>query len=324
MFRLRPIRHRPERVRVPLRAADGVFTVLLLTAFGFGGQTAWSGAPRFMSLLFPPGLMAAQASSPSPSAHLTLAPVDAQPVVPPPVETAAVQQSKNPAIALVIDDLGEDLAGTDRAMALPAPVALSFLPFADDSRWLAPEAIWRGHEVLVHVPMETLSGKDAGPMALTVDLPAAEVTRRLAWDLERVPGFVGINNHEGSRFTSDAAALAPVVQMLAARHVFFFDSRTAATSQVVRVSRAAGVPSAARDVFLDDDLSADAIAAQFAALEEHAKRDGIAIAIGHPHDATLTALMKWTAVAGRRGFELVPLSEAIRRKTVRETVVAGR
>src|SRR5262249_21315149 len=71
-----------------------------------------------------------------------------------------------PVIAIVMDDLGEDLAGTDRAMSLPKEVALSFLPYAEATPFLAQEAEAKGHDVLAHVPMEALSRTDPGPMTL--------------------------------------------------------------------------------------------------------------------------------------------------------------
>ena len=68
----------------------------------------------------------------------------------------AIAPARRPVIAICIDDLGEDLAGTDKAMALPKAVALSFLPFADATPFLAEAAARKGHLVLAHVPMQAL------------------------------------------------------------------------------------------------------------------------------------------------------------------------
>jgi hypothetical protein len=122
----------------------------------------------------------------------------------------------------------------------------------------------------------------------------------------------------GSRFTADRDALVPVAEELAARHLIFFDSRTTPATQVVPIAHAFGVASAGRDVFLDDEQTADAVGAQLIELEAKARAQGVAIAIGHPHDVTLAALAIWTARAAARGFMLVPLSEAIRLKTERD------
>ncbi|HWA90332.1 MAG TPA: divergent polysaccharide deacetylase family protein [Rhizomicrobium sp.] len=218
----------------------------------------------------------------------------------------------HPAIAIVIDDLGEDVAHTRQAMALPSQVALAFLPYPRWTPALAREAGRGGHEVLVHVPMQALGEADPGPMALTTALPRAEILRRLDWALARVPGFVGINNHEGSRFTADADALAPVMARLAERKVFFFDSRTTPDTQIVPMARAYGVSSAGRDVFLDNVATIDAVDASLHALEAKARAQGTAIAIGHPHQITLDAVAYW--IAHRDGFALVTLREAMRRK----------
>jgi polysaccharide deacetylase 2 family uncharacterized protein YibQ len=215
----------------------------------------------------------------------------------------------NPVIAICIDDLGEDLAGTDRAMALPKDVALSFLPYAEATPFLAQEAESKGHIVLAHVPMEALSHTDPGPMALTVG--AADIAGRIAWNIARVPGLSGINNHEGSRFTQDAASLAPVMRALAARHLFFFDSRTGPQSRAMDVAQGLGVMTAGRDIFLDDVVSEDAVRRQLDALAVTARRQGAAI--GHPHDVTLKVLAEW--LAQNHGVELVTLSEAMKRKS---------
>jgi polysaccharide deacetylase 2 family uncharacterized protein YibQ len=218
---------------------------------------------------------------------------------------------RDPVIAICMDDLGEDLAGTDKAMALPKEVALSFLPYAEATPFLAPEAEHRGHDVLAHVPMEAVSGTDPGAMALKVG--SAEIEGRLRWNIDRVPGLIGINNHEGSRFTEDAESLAPVAKLLAERHLFFFDSRTIPDSKVMAVAQSYGVASGGRDIFLDDVASEAAVRQQLDALAALAKRQGAAIAIGHPHDVTLKVLAAW--LAENHGVTLVRLPEAMQRKS---------
>jgi hypothetical protein len=142
----------------------------------------------------------------------------------------------------------------------------------------------------------------------------AEVLQRLRWDLTRFDGYVGINNHMGSRFTGDAEALQPVMQELHQRGLLFIDSRTVAHSAGAEVAGEYGVPHAARDVFLDDEASASAIAARLAELERVARRNGSAIAIGHPHDQTLEALRTWLRDLATKGFVLVPVSAIVKER----------
>jgi uncharacterized protein len=334
------------------RAGDAGLAVLFIAALAAGGPSALAGLGKFAEAITPG--MAAQASvktvsddrrqlvltgfsTPSLEAPHVLprgegpsTPLFAQPVPDQPTELASnppaqepvlrAEESVVPAIAICIDDLGPDLAGTTKAIGLPANVTLSFLPYAPATPRLAREAETRGHEVLAHVPMEAIGGQDPGPMTLKVDSP--QIPERLDWALARVPGLKGINNHEGSRFSTDVASLVPVAETLAQRHLFFFDSRTIAGSQIVRISRLFDVPSASRDVFLDDILSVSAIQAQLDRLLEKAKRTGVAIAIGHPHDITLAILSAW--LAQDHGVRLVPVSEAIRLKTNEAALMAAR
>jgi polysaccharide deacetylase 2 family uncharacterized protein YibQ len=230
--------------------------------------------------------------------------------------------SARPVIAICMDDLGEDIAGTDKAMMLPRAVALSFLPYAETTPFLAEAAARKGHLILAHVPMQPLGGRDPGPMALKPGMAEDEIVRRLDWNLSRVPHLAGINNHEGSLFTANAAALKPVMMRLKARGLFFLDSRTSGGSVAEMTASAAGVETGGRDIFLDDDASAPAVAAQLEALVATARRGGAAIAIGHPHDVTLKALAAW--LAQDHGVTLVPLDEAMRIKREHVTAVAAR
>jgi polysaccharide deacetylase 2 family uncharacterized protein YibQ len=342
MYRIKPIRaprqKRPSRSVI--RGATAAFWCLLVVAISVGGNRALLGAPVLIGIIVPPGVVAAQASdgARAPGATLrvepplpasafaphVLYPVESHPFPEwmqardEPAPEPPAPHVTHPKIAIVIDDLGGDLAHTDRAMALPKAVTLSFLPYAEATSFLATEAAQGGHEVLVHMPMEAEGEQNPGPMALTTGLTPAEIRRRLGLALARVPVAVGINNHMGSRFTADRDALIPVAEELAARHLFFFDSRTTPETDVVPVAHAFGVASAGRDVFLDDEQTADGVDTQLAALEAKAHSQGIAIAIGHPHDVTLAALAAWTARAAARGFILVPLSEAIQLKTERD------
>ncbi len=120
-----------------------------------------------------------------------------------------------PEVAIVIDDMGSVAADDRRAIALPKEVTLSFLPYPESTPELAREGAKAGHEILVHVPMEPVGNADPGPNALLPTLSSAEIARRLDWALDRVPGYDGINNHEGSKFTADRSALVPVIEDLA-------------------------------------------------------------------------------------------------------------
>jgi uncharacterized protein len=214
-----------------------------------------------------------------------------------------------PMIAIVLDDVGVHRAHAEMAIDLPAVITLSFMTYADGVAGMAARARAKGHELMLHVPMEPLDGDvNAGPNALTVDLPDEELRKRLAWGLARFPGYIGINNHMGSRFTQDERGMRVVLDELKRRGLLFLDSRTIGTTVGDKLAAQMGVAHVMRDVFLDDEMDQAAVMRQLAYAERVAASKGQVIAIGHPHPATLAALREWMPKAEARGFILVPLS----------------
>ncbi|QDO98474.1 divergent polysaccharide deacetylase family protein [Ferrovibrio terrae] len=233
--------------------------------------------------------------------------------VPPPAN------ARPPYVALLIDDAGLDRKGTQRVIAMPGPVTLSFMSYANELSEQSAAARAAGHEVMLHLPMEPLDAKrnNPGPNALFVNLDADELQRRLTWHLDRFSDYVGVNNHMGSRFTADAARMGQVLDEINRRQVFWLDSLSGPNSAGPALARKRGVDAAERDIFLDDDRS-PGIAHELATMERMARSRGDVIAIGHPHGATLTALEKWIATAQERGFTLVPVSTVLLRRQQQE------
>lgn len=226
-----------------------------------------------------------------------------------------VETGSMPAIAIVIDDLGLSAVHTHQAIALDRAVNLAFMTYAP-----LPEA-WIGraqaaqHEILVHVPMQPLNDRiDPGPRALTVSLSDAEILERLRWGLGRMDGYVGINNHMGSRFTQDRPGMSVVMAEVEARGLLYLDSVTIGRTVCGAAAAPLRVPFAERNVFLDDEATVAGVSRQIAVLEKFARRQGSAIAIGHPHPATLSVLAEWLPSAAARGFRVVPLTSVMRRK----------
>ena len=220
-----------------------------------------------------------------------------------------------PMVAVIIDDLGIDQRRTRRVIDLPGPLTLSFISYGYNLDTLVASAREKRHEIMLHLPMEPLNPDiDPGPNALLVDLPAAERARRLEWALTRFSGYVGVNNHMGSRFTAWREGMEPVLQALRRRGMLYVDSITTQNTVGYRLARQAGVPHTTRDIFLDHDMRPAAIAAALARTEEIALKRGVAVAIGHPHDATVAELARWIPTLQARGIQLVPISAVIRAK----------
>lgn len=212
-------------------------------------------------------------------------------------------------IAIVIDDLGVNRSGTRGITALPGPLTLSFMTYAEDLEQQTDAARAQGHELFLHFPMEPMSDSaDPGPNALLTGLSDQEIKDRLAWGLDRFDGYVGVNNHMGSRFTSDAEGMELVLGELDRRGLIFLDSLTVASSVGAEVAAEFDIPFVTRDVFLDNEQDEAAIARTLQVLEEKARANGTAIGIGHPYDETIAALRQWLPTLEEKGIALVPVS----------------
>lgn len=224
------------------------------------------------------------------------------------------QGPQGPRIVVIIDDLGQDRRRTAEVIALPGPLTLAFLPYPSQLQPQVDTARRAGHEVLVHMPMEPEeSDLDTGDYVLRMDMNAPEFESVLTKNMASFTGYVGINNHMGSRLTADDTAMRMVMAHLRDRGLLFVDSRTSPASIAARTAADRGVPYAVRDVFLDNDPSPQAVMTVLMSVEALAKQKGLAVAIGHPRDGTIAALKDWLPTLKEKGFVLAPVSAVVTR-----------
>jgi hypothetical protein len=230
-----------------------------------------------------------------------------------PANRPAAAAKQRPRIAIIIDDLGGDLKAVERATHIPYRLTFSVIPHLRHSRQSAEIANARGYQVMLHLPMEPLNypREDPGPGAVTADMLLEDVRRLVLRDLAAIPHVRGVNNHMGSRITADPRRMRAVLEAVATTPYFFVDSRTTSASVAFAIARELKVPSAERAVFLDDDEDASAVRSQFRRLIEVARKQGSAIAIGHPHPTTLDVLSEQLPELERAGIDVVFASELV-------------
>lgn len=230
-------------------------------------------------------------------------------------ELPLVEAQAMPAIGILIDDLGHSLSRGRRIIALPAPVALAILPHTQAAQSLASEATIAGKTVILHQPMENGAALAIGPGGLYVDMDRASLEQTLQANLNSFVPIQGLNNHMGSRLTSDRQAMDWVMQMLGERGLFFIDSRTSAATQAAFAAEAAGVQHLSRDVFLDNERTLEAIDAAFHRALTLARKQGTALIIGHPYPQTLEYLeQRLPDLQREEGVEVVSLEALLARK----------
>ena len=216
------------------------------------------------------------------------------------------------AIAIIIDDMGQQRGAGLRALSLPGAVALSFLPDTTFAHTQAELAFQRGKEVLLHLPLEPGGNARAYPTAITRGVGQPQLKAFFEEALASVPHARGVNNHQGSLMTELITPMNWLMEAIKEHpDLYFVDSRTSAGTVAYRAALAHHVPAGERSVFLDDVVDPEAIRAQFHRLLERAHRSGRALAIGHPNHATLQVLEEELPKLASYGVRLVAPSELI-------------
>ena len=210
-------------------------------------------------------------------------------------------------LSLIIDDLGQNLPRDRRVLALPGPVTAAVMPDTPHAAEFAREAYKAGKIVILHMPMDPATG----PFAWHPDLPVDELEKRLNAAFKAVPYTSGINNHMGSRMTSQPQAMAWLMGNLQQRHKFFVDSRTSAQTVAAAEAQKIGLASVSRDVFLDDVRTEQAITTQLHTAINLARKQGSAVMIGHPYPQTLAVLERELPKLKAQGIDWIDIRQMI-------------
>ena len=183
-----------------------------------------------------------------------------------------------PAISIIIDDMGYRLKSGHRAVELPGAVTYSFLPHAPHANELSEIAHAKSKEVMLHLPMEAVGGKKLGPGGLTECMTEKKFVKVLESNIKSIPHISGFNNHMGSLLTKSQLWMTRLMREIATdKKLFFVDSKTTSDSVAFKVAREEGLNSIKRDIFIDHEASAEFINKQLRKLIRRAKRKGTAL-----------------------------------------------
>jgi len=215
-------------------------------------------------------------------------------------------------LAIIIDDLGSDLAAAEAVFALGYPLTISVLPNHEHSTEIAEEAHRRGLQVMLHLPMQSVANETPESRELRPGMSTPEVVSLVDQFLQNVPDAAGVNNHQGSQATADATLMDELMPVLRDHRLFYVDSRTTAATVAYDTAQDFGVRAAFRNVpFLDDVRDVAAVRKQLKLALRGAREKGEAVAIGHPHPATLEALRGVLPEVQAQGVRLVLASELV-------------
>ncbi|WP_420818512.1 divergent polysaccharide deacetylase family protein [Paenibacillus paeoniae] len=218
-------------------------------------------------------------------------------------------------LAIVIDDFGNGMPGTEEMLKLPVNITVAVMPFMPTTQQDAEAAHERGHDVIVHMPMEPNKGnkKWLGPGAITADLSDVEVRKRVEEAIDNVPHAIGMNNHMGSKITADERLMRVVLTVCKERGLFFLDSRTTYKTVVPKIAKEVGITLLSNDVFLDDVYTEQHISKQVSLLRKHLETHDSAVTIGHvgPPGKKTASVLKQSIPGMKDIADFVKLSDMV-------------
>jgi len=214
---------------------------------------------------------------------------------------------KKPRLAIIMDDVSFS-RDVKAIKALNMPITMSFLPpssiHPNSAKLASREPLY-----MVHLPMEAMTFSAEEAITLHVNDSKEVITKRVKEVKALFPRAYYVNNHTGSRFTSNKRAMNDLILALSKEGIGFLDSRTTAKTKVPEVMASLGKPYIARDLFLDHEANVVYIEGQIKKAVSKAKEHGSAIAIGHPRKETLQALKNSKKLL--RSVELVLVNKVI-------------
>ena len=233
-------------------------------------------------------------------------------------QPAPAVEKKEPVrvVAVVIDDIGEDLSFLQELINLKVPLTVAVLPDSSLARECAELAAKNGLEVIIHLPLEAFNNHLSSGGAeglITTTMSPQDVRSILDRDFSLLPQARGLNNHMGSKATASEDLMEIIISFLKEKNLYFLDSRTSPRSVAYELALKKKVPAAARQVFLDADEDRSRVKDRMLELFNQARKNGQAIGIGHPFPETLEVLKAYLPRAAEFGVQLVPVSAVVKK-----------
>ncbi len=194
-------------------------------------------------------------------------------------------------LALVIDDMGYAYNLAEKILRINLPVTWSIIPNARQSRKIADLAVDHGQPFLLHVPMQAIADKEGSSQyVIGVDTSEDKIADYLAELQEKFPEAIGVNNHRGSKATSDNQTMLRFMNAYASTGWGFLDSHTIAKTIANKVAADYDIPVVQNCVFIDAKSDLATMKKKLYDALRTAEERGSAVAICHAREAILPFL----------------------------------
>jgi len=199
--------------------------------------------------------------------------------------------TNKPKLVIIMDDMSFS-SQVKKLKASGINITPSFFPPSKRHPNTAKYAKEFSH-YMVHFPMQATNPNfREEPNTLHIDSTYRFMVNRVKFIKEEFPKVKFINNHTGSKFTSNYRAMNKLYLVLNRYDLVFVDSRTTSKTKAPEIAKKYHDILLSRDVFLDNKPNIAYIQKQLKQAIRIAKKRGYAIAICHPHPTTFEALIK--------------------------------
>jgi len=205
-----------------------------------------------------------------------------------------ITQIKKPKLVIIIDDIAFKHE-VNMIKEIPFHITPSFFP-PTKRHPNTPLYAKKFPVYMVHVPMQALHFAHPEPNTMNINWSYWQIKQRIEEIKKDFPKARFINNHTGSKFTSNYKSMNYLFNVLKEENLGFVDSKTTPNTKSAVVEKNYKIPLFSRDIFLDNIENSQYIRNQLKKAIKIAKKRGYAIAIGHPHKITLTTLKNSTDI----------------------------
>lgn len=215
-----------------------------------------------------------------------------------------------PRIAIVVLNLGLSKNATEEAMALPKNITLGFVPYTNNITAIVEQAVLKGFEVLLNIPMqpENYPMNDPGPYALLNNLSTEENLLRFHWVISQSKKIVGLYTSENEVYTHQADRILPILSIMKEEGLLLLYTGEEKKTEMQKINQNIGTELMSITLDLDQQVTPDAIKQSLKKLEEIARGNGYAIGVMHAYPVTLNILKTWIDSMQDSGIALVPIS----------------
>lgn len=216
-----------------------------------------------------------------------------------------VEASTKPKLVIIFDDVTTQYQ-INKIKDIGFTTTMSLMPPTKkhpDSATIANQLPFH----MIHFPLEATAFNNEETSTLHVNDSYEKIEKRVAKIRKLYPNAIYTNNHTGSKFTSNEEAMDKLFRALKKYNFIFVDSRTTSKSVGKKMAKKYNMPYIARNVFLDNEQDFNYIQGQLKKAIAIAKKNGFAIAICHPHPATIKTLKESKHLVD--GLEMIHLNK---------------